>query len=640
MHPFHQVLQKYWGYSEFRPLQEDIISSVAAGNDTLGLMPTGGGKSLTFQVPALAREGICIVVSPLIALMKDQVENLKVLGIKAEMLFSGLSRHEMELKLNKCIYGDVKFLYVSPERLRSDYFKNKVVQMKVNLIAVDESHCISQWGYDFRPSYLEITSFRELFPDVPVLALTATATPDVVDDIQEKLNFRKKNVFQKSFERPNLTYLVRHIEDKNRYLLKILTREKGSAVVYVRSRKRCKEISDFLKLNKIRSEYYHAGLSNKLKDFRQNRWKTDQVQVMVATNAFGMGIDKPDVRVVVHMDLPDTLEAYFQEAGRAGRDGKKAYAVLLYAPSDKVKLEKRIKTSFPEKELIKRIYGALGNFFQIGEGGGEGAVLDFNMATFCHNFKFNVLQAYSSLKILQRAGYLELTDDLEHATKIHFSVQRDELYHYQDTNPKQEKLIRLMLRTYTGLFTDYVAVDEELLAQKCQMKTEEVKEYLVEMARVGMIKYIPRRKTPLVIFTQPRLPIGHITLGKSVYKDRKEKFTEKINAVIDYASAQERCHSQMLLNYFGQKNAPRCGKCDACREKGGVDLKTDEYSSIEGEIQELLTKTERSLEQLVTACNAPEEKVIRVVRLLLDQEKVKYKENKKMVWFSESKIIE
>ncbi|RXQ96120.1 RecQ family ATP-dependent DNA helicase [Ancylomarina salipaludis] len=622
MSVYHKVLKKYWGYDEFRPLQEDIILSVAESRDTLGLMPTGGGKSLTFQVPTLAMDGLCIVVSPLVALMKDQVLNLKEKGIKAELIYSGLTRDEIELILNKCLYGQNKFLYISPERISTSIFQEKLQSMNVCLIAIDESHCISQWGYDFRPSYLKIIKLRELLPDVPVLALTATATPEVVDDIQDRLGFEKKNVFRKSFERPNLSYIVRNVEDKNRYLLKILRKQKGSSVVYVRSRKKCKEVAEFLKLNQVKAEYYHAGLDNAVKDMRQERWRDGQVQVMVATNAFGMGIDKADVRTVVHMDLPDTLEAYFQEAGRAGRDGKRAYAVMLFSNPDKVQLLKRIKTSFPEIETIKRVYQAVGNFLQVAEGAGKDAVFDFNLALFCQNFKFNVLQAFSSLKILQRAGYLELTDDLEHATKIHFVVRRDDLYRYQLENQQQDDFIKLLLRTYTGLFTDFVSVNLDTLAYRKKVDVKLLIDNLKDLSQHGIIKYIPRKKTPFIIFTQERLPLKYLTFSKEVYQFRKENLEEKINAVISYAESTEVCRSKFLLEYFGQLNAPVCGECDVCKEKDG-EIESKIYQAIQTEVKTFLTEEESSVYELVETSQYPEKKLLEVIRIMMDNGELK-----------------
>nr|WP_320118570.1 ATP-dependent DNA helicase RecQ [uncultured Marinifilum sp.] len=634
MDQFNKVLEKYWGFTGFRPLQDEIIKSVSEGKDSLGLMPTGGGKSLTFQVPVMATEGICIVVSPLVALMKDQVQNLRQKGIKAELLYSGLSRHEIQLILDKCLFGNVKFLYISPERIGSELFRQKVEQMNVCLIAVDESHCISQWGYDFRPSYLKIVELRELLPEVPILALTATATTDVVNDIQERLNFSQKNVFRKSFERENLIYLVRETEDKNKYLLKILTKEKGSSVVYVRSRKKCKELTEFLKTHRIKTEFYHAGLKNDVKDIRQDRWKNGAVQVMVATNAFGMGIDKPDVRTVVHMDLPDTIEAYFQEAGRAGRDGKKAFAVLLYSNPDRVQLLKRIKTNFPEKEFIIRVYQALGNFLQVAEGAGKDAVFDFDLGLFCKNFKFNVLQAFNALKILQRAGYLELTDDLEHESRIIFAVQRDDLYKFQLANKNYDTFIKLLLRSYTGLFTDYVPVNIDLLAARTKMKKESIIQFLKELSRYKIINYIPRKKTPFIILSQERLPVSFVKLSKEVYDKRKENMESKIQAVIHYAESKNICRSKFLLQYFGQEKAPECGKCDICKAKEDKGLSNEEYKTIANDICTFLGQKTIAIDDIMKALSYSENRILEVIRILKDNEEVESIEGNQIKWIN------
>ncbi|WP_421918463.1 RecQ family ATP-dependent DNA helicase [Marinifilum sp.] len=632
MDRFKDILKKYWGYGMFRPLQDEIIKSVSEGKDTLGLMPTGGGKSLTFQVPTMAMDGICLVVSPLVALMKDQVLNLRTKGIKAELLYSGLSRHEIENILNKCLFGNVKFLYISPERIGSDIFRKKVVQMDVCLIAVDESHCISQWGYDFRPSYLKIITLRELLPEVPILALTATATKDVVADIQEKLGFPQENVYKKSFERKNLVYLVRETEDKHKYLLTILRKQRGSSVVYVRSRKKCKELTEFLKNNRLRAEYYHAGLRNEVKDLRQERWRKGIVQVMVATNAFGMGIDKSDVRSVVHMDLPDTLEAYFQEAGRAGRDGKRAYAVMLYSNPDKVQLLKRIKTTFPEKDMIIRVYQALGNYLQVAEGAGKDAVFDFDLGQFCQNFKFNVLQAFNALKILQRAGYIELTDDLEHESRIHFAVKRDDLYKFQVANKDFDNFIKILLRSFTGLFTDYVPINLDTLSKRIKADKELIIEYLKELSKYGIIKYIPRKKTPFVLYTQERLPIGFLTFPKAVYQERKEKFESKIQSVINYAETKNICRSKFLLEYFGQKYAPDCGNCDVCKEKESQSLGDKEFRTIYYAVLDLIKRDYLPIDDIVEKLDYKDDDIIKVIQHLKDNEEVDCKSGNRIKW--------
>lgn len=635
MSEFQKILFKYWGYEKFRSMQEEIIQSVASGKDTLGLLPTGGGKSITFQVPAMSKEGICLVISPLIALMKDQVGHLREKGVKADALYSGLSSHEIRIILNRCIYGDVKFLYVSPERLGTEAFLRIVPQLPISILAVDEAHCISQWGYDFRPSYLNIATLRETLPNVPVLALTATATPDVVKDIQEKLHFSSQNVFQKSFYRANLVYVVRRVDDKSRYLLKVLTRVSGSAVIYVRTRRRTREVADFLKQNGISAESYHAGLSHNLKDFRQKEWMNNKVRVMVATNAFGMGIDKADVRVVLHMDLPDTIEAYFQEAGRAGRDQKRAYAVLLFSQSDKMQLQKRVKTAYPPKEVISRVYVAVGNFLQLSVGSGGGRVFDFNLSLFCHNFKFNVLQAYNSLKILQRAGYLELTDEMEHASRIHFTMARDQLYQLQLSNRELDGFIKLLLRSYSGVFVDYVAVDEQMLASKAGVDVDQIKDYLIRLKTLGCIRYIPRKKTPFLVFTQERLPQSYIHLGKEVYGDRKTQYASKINAILYYASCEDRCRSQLLLEYFGEQKAEPCGLCDVCRDK--VERAIMNKESIRHEVVARLKEQRCTLNELVGQSRYPEESVLDVVQEMLDEERISYSEDNKLIRVSEEK---
>jgi len=503
LNKYSQILVKYWGYTNFRALQEDIIRSVdEEGKDTLGLLPTGGGKSIIFQVPALLNDGLCLVITPLIALMKDQVENLKEKKIKAAAIYSGLSRHEIDIILNNCIYGAYKFLYVSPERLVSDLFLSRLPDMKINLLAIDEAHCISQWGYDFRPAYLQIAEIRKYLPDVTVLALTATATKTVIKDIQDKLKFREENFFRKSFERKNLVYLVREVEDKMRYLLKIVDSVNGSGIIYARNRKKTKEVADFLQKNKISADYYHAGIDNKLKDYKQNRWKTGRTRVIVATNAFGMGIDKADVRFVVHMDLPDSLEAYYQEAGRIGRDGKQSFAVLLYHASDKGKIKKRISTNFPEKEFIKRVYEALGNYYQLPVGAAKGRMFDFRISDFASKFKLPILQTYSALKLLENEGYIELSEEFQSLSKVLFVVKQQDLYKFQVSQKKFDPFIKLLLRNYAGVFTNYINIDEEFIAKKARAKTELVYDYLQKLDQLKVIKYIPKRKLPFILYSE------------------------------------------------------------------------------------------------------------------------------------------
>lgn len=632
MDQYQKILTKYWGYANFRPLQHEIIRSVAEGRDTLALMPTGGGKSITFQVPALASEGICIVVTPLIALMKDQVENLRAREIKATAIYSGMTRHEIDIALENCVHDKaMKFLYCSPERLGTELFKTRVKQMHVNLLAIDESHCISQWGYDFRPSYLKIADVRKLLPGVPVLAVTATATTKVVDDIQEKLEFAEKNVFRKSFERKNLVYLVREVEDKDKHLIKIASSIQGSGVVYVRNRQRTKEISQLLSKNRITSDYYHAGLTTAERDHKQMEWKKGRCRVMVATNAFGMGIDKADVRFVVHMDLPDNLEAYFQEAGRGGRDEKQAFAILLYHPGDRNKLERRIESNFPEIGEIKRIYEALGNFFQLPVGGGKGIGFDFDLSAFVKAYKFSILTVYSGLQLLQQSGYLELSEEVDNPSRVIFTVARDDLYKYQVANAAEDKFIKLMLRAYAGMFTEYRPIDEGDLARKAGVKLEVITNYLIKLGRDKIINYIPRKKVPQIFYTEERLDTNSLLFTKDKYQDRKNLYQEKIAAVIEYAT-HKKCRSQQLLQYFGDDKATRCGVCDVCVERNKLELSKLEFDVVLKEIKSLLHQEALMLEKLVDSVNYPEDKVIKVIQWLLDNQKIERDEALFLHW--------
>ena len=551
---YQEILKQYWGYDCFRGIQEEIINSIGNGHDTLGLMPTGGGKSITFQVPALAQEGLCIVITPLIALMKDQVRNLRERGIKALAVYSGMSREEIIVALENCIFGDYKFLYISPERLSTEIFQTKLRRMKVCMITVDESHCISQWGYDFRPAYLNIADIRKLLPDVPVLALTATATPEVVNDIQERLAFREgSQVFRMSFERKNLAYIVRRTEGKQEELLHILNKVAGSAIVYTRNRKRTREIAEYLINHHITATFYHAGLANEAKDARQKSWLTGESRVMVATNAFGMGIDKPDVRIVIHADVPDSPEAYFQEAGRAGRDGQKAYAVLLYAKSDKTNLHKRITDTFPDKDYIRKVYEDINFYFQMAMGDGLGCTYAFNIDEFCHRFKHFPIQVDSALKILTRAGYLEYTDEQDNASRLIFTLQRDELYRLQEYDAETEKLINVILRSYTGLFTDYVYINEESLEIRSGLSRQRIYDILLMLTNRRILHYIPRKKTPYIIYTRERQEKDRLQLGSDIYEDRKKSYVHRIESMITYATAEENCRSRMLLRYFGER---------------------------------------------------------------------------------------
>lgn len=620
MTDYRKILKQYWGYDNFRGIQEDIIRSIGEGRDTLGLMPTGGGKSITFQVPALAQEGLCLVITPLIALMKDQVRNLRERGIKATAIYSGMTREEIVIALENCIFGNYKFLYVSPERLDTEIFQIKLRSMHVSLITVDESHCISQWGYDFRPAYLKIVDIRQLLPGVPVIALTATATPEVVSDIQQRLQFRQENVFRMSFERKNLAYVVRHTEDKESELLHILQHVDGSGIVYTRNRKKTKEISLFLNRNHITATFYHAGLNDETKDSRQKAWLKGEFRVMVATNAFGMGIDKPDVRVVIHADVPDSPEAYFQEAGRAGRDGMKAYAVLLFCARDKITLKQRVSDTFPEKSYIRKIYEDINFYYQMAMGDGRGCTFAFNIDEFCRNFKHFPVQTDSALKILTRAGYLEYTDEQDNASRIMFTITKEELYRIREQSEDTEKLIRILLRSYTGLFTDYAYISEDNLSTRSGLSKQQIYETLLSLSRQHILHYIPAKKTPYIIYTRERQETERVYLSKEVYEDRKESYVQRINAMIEYAESENRCRSRMLLRYFGEKNEHNCGQCDVCLQQHQSGLKSGEFEAISQQLQALLKENPLSLQEIKDKMQVPENHLIKVVSYLVSEE--------------------
>ena len=616
-----EILKQHWGYDNFRGIQEEIIQSIGQGKDTLGLMPTGGGKSITFQVPALAKEGLCIVITPLIALMKDQVRNLKERGIKAVAVYSGMTREEILVALENCIFGDYKFLYVSPERLDTEIFQTKLRRMNICMITVDEAHCISQWGYDFRPAYLKIAEIRQMLPEVPILALTATATPEVVNDIRLKLGFREGGqTFRMSFERKNLAYIVRHTEDKQKELIHILQKIQASAIVYTRNRKRTREITELLTANNISATFYHAGLSNEAKDQRQKSWLTGESRVMVATNAFGMGIDKPDVRIVIHIDMPDSPEAYFQEAGRAGRDGQKAYAVLLYAKSDKVNLNKRISDTFPDKDYIRKVYEDINFFFQMAMGDGAGCTFAFNIDEFCRNFKHFPVQADSALKILTRAGYLDYTDEQDNASRLIFTLRRDELYKLQEYEADIEKLIHVILRSYTGLFTDYAFINEESLSIRTGLSRQRVYEILVMLTQRRILHYIPRKKTPYIIYSQKRIEKERLIISPEIYEKRKESYASRIKAMIDYATAEEKCRSRMLLHYFGEKNEHHCGQCDVCLKKHESGIKLSEFQELKERILEVLKEGPLSSVELCEKLKVSATQISPIVSFLISEE--------------------
>jgi ATP-dependent DNA helicase RecQ len=632
MNIYQQILIRYWGYPDFRPVQEDIIKSVAAGHDTLGLLPTGGGKSLTFQVPTLAGNGMCLVITPLIALMKDQVEKLVQKGIKAMALHSGLSREEIDIGLNNAIYGNFKFLYVSPERLTTEIFRVRLPQMNLSLVTVDEAHCISQWGYDFRPSYLRIADLRQQVPDVPFLALTATATGKVIDDIQEKLQFRKKNVLRASFQRKNLVYTVKHVEDKDRYILDLLHQLNGSGIVYARSRKKTRDLANYLRQEKISCDYYHAGLQQESRSRKQSEWMSGHTRVIIATNAFGMGIDKPDVRFVIHMDIPDSIESYFQEAGRAGRDTKLAHAVLLYSPADNKIVEQRIRMNYPEIDEIKQIYRAIGNYYQIPVGTARYQVFDFNVADFAARYKLSIMTIYSSLKFLQMEGYLELTEEIYNPSKLKFLIGRDELYKFQIANVDFDAFIKLILRTYTGLFTDYVTIYEESLANQAKVKPELIIQYLKRLSSMGIIQYIPQKKTPVIIFTEERLDVKSLHISREHYLDRKKEYIDRLDTLMEYTSGKNRCRSLYLLAYFGEKGQDKCGQCDVCMQDQELDVNKYEFDRAAEQARTLLREKPLSLDELVKELDLPPEKSIIVIRWLLDHNKILRGLDERLSW--------
>ena len=608
--------------------------SVAEGKDTLALMPTGGGKSITFQVPALAHEGICLVITPLIALMKDQVNRLNNLEIKSIAIHSGMSGEEIDNALENCIYGNYKFLYISPERISTRLFEAKVTRLNLSLVAIDEAHCISQWGYDFRPSYLKIASLRDHISDkVPFLALTASATPQVVEDIMKKLAFREKNVLKTSFDRKNISYLVRKVEEKGAYLVKTILKSKGSGIVYVRSRKRCKEVAELLVANGISADFYHAGLSDELRDKKQAEWTTGETRVIIATNAFGIGIDKSEVRFVIHWDVPDSIESYFQESGRAGRDGKQAFAVLLYSPSDKARLHDTIRKKFPTIDKIKDTYEALCNYLQVPLGSGKDSVFDFNMYDFVSKYRLPVIETYNSLQFLQREGYMEFTEEINNPSRVHFIVSRDDLYKFQVANESFDGFIKLLLRSYTGMFSEFVPINEDALSRKSAATRDTVYQYLVKLSAFNIIRYIPGKKTALVIFTEERLVRKALMISPDNYLHVKEKYEIRLDKMIEYADSDNHCRSVYLLNYFGEES-DRCGICDVCRERNELDLSKYEFDIILEEIKCLLADNNPDAEELVKLIDYPEDKVIKVIRWLLDHNKLIPDGNHKLTWKS------
>jgi ATP-dependent DNA helicase RecQ len=617
---YKEILKKYWGYDTFRPLQEEIITSIAEGKDTLALLPTGGGKSITFQVPALAHDGICLVITPLIALMKEQVAKLNSMEIKSIAIHSGMSAEEIDNSFENAIYGNYRFLYISPERLSTRNFLGRAGRLDLSLVAIDEAHCISQWGYDFRPSYLKIATLRDHISDkVPFLALTATATAPVIEDIMDKLAFRSRNVLKSSFQRSNISYLVRKVEDKSVYLTEAVKKARGSGIVYVRSRKRCREVSEMLTSKGISSEFYHAGLSDELRDIRQQNWTNDKTRVIVATNAFGMGIDKPGVRFVIHWDVPDSIENYFQESGRAGRDGKPASAVMLFSPADKSRLLDTMRKKFPPIEQIKDVYEAVCNYLQIPIGSGKESVYDFSISDFISKYRLPAIETINSLKFLQREGYMEFTEEINNPSRVHFIIGRDDLYKFQVANESFDSFIKLLLRSYTGMFTEFIPVNEDDLSRKSGATRDRIYQYLVKLSSMNIIRYIPGKKTSLVILREERLMRKALFISPENYLHVKEKYEERLGKMVDYADSDDRCRTVMLLDYFGEESEP-CGTCDFCRDRKQVDA--GEFENTINLIEGILKDKTITPEELVNLSGVEDKTIIDAVRWLIDRNRV------------------
>jgi ATP-dependent DNA helicase RecQ len=629
-----EVLLKNWGYSAFRPLQEDIILSVLEGKDTLALLPTGGGKSVCFQVPALAKEGICIVVTPLIALMKDQVQHLVDRKIKAVAIYSGMTKQEIDVALDNAVYDkEMKFLYLSPERLKTEMFRERLKKMNVSLLAVDEAHCISQWGYDFRPPYLEIAEIRSIIPEVPVLAVTATATPEVVDDIQKRLLFKEKNLFQKSFLRKNLTYMVFKEEDKLNRLLRIMNKIQGTAVIYARNRRKTKELAAFLRKNGIAADFYHAGLDSALRDKKQQQWMNNVIRVMVCTNAFGMGIDKPDVRLVMHLDIPDNLEAYFQEAGRGGRDGKQSWAIMLYEEVDIKALEDNFLQSFPEIKRIRECYNALGNYLNLAVGSGKDQQFDFDIVAFAKNYNFPILAAFNILKILEKEGYLFMSDSFFQKSKIYIKVNHEDLYQFQLANKNIEPFIKLLLRSYSGLFNDFVNIDEKNLAFQAKTTEEKIKKTLELLTKYDLIDYIPQNDKPKISFLVERLDAANIMGDSKSYLFRKETAKMRLEAVKEYVLSSTKCRSQELLAYFGEEHSPRCGNCDVCKDRNSLAISQVQFDLLIETIKPLLQERAMEMQEIMAFLpDLNEDQVINGINWLLEKKKIRYTDDYLVIW--------
>ena len=617
---YREILKQYWGYDDFRGIQREIIESIGAGRDTLGLMPTGGGKSITFQVPALAGEGVCIVVTPLIALMKDQVANLRFRGIKAAAIYSGMKTSDVIKALENCIFGDYKFLYISPERLSSELFLTKIKRVNVQFLTIDEAHCISQWGHDFRPAYRRIGELRSLFPNVPVLALTATATPEVVKDIQQQLGFKEENCYSMSFERKNLVYVVRNTENKAKELLHILDKVKGSAIVYTQNRQKTREVCDFLVSQGVTAEFYHAGLDPEVKDMREEAWKSGKARVMVSTNAFGMGIDKPDVRLVVHIDLPSSIEAYFQEAGRAGRDGNLAYAVALFGRADKLAVSRRLNDNYPPQEFIREIYDEVCYYYSMALGDGLNCTFEFSLSDFCKKYHRPLHQTDSALRLLTRMGYIEYVEEMEYASRVRFIVDKDALFHFRGLPAEYELLINALLRNYSGLFTDYAFIDERYLSRVTKLSRHRMYEILVSLTNKRIVSYAPSKKCPIITFTRHRVLGSELRFEREVYDERKAMFGERLNAMIHYATNDNVCRSASLLAYFGEKRAAECGRCDVCMSKRNAGA--DASPSPREALIALLSDGAQHRVTELDVLSLPRETMSRLLRELCDEEAV------------------
>lgn len=627
----HEILKEYWGYDSFRSLQEDIINSVLKGNDTLALMPTGGGKSITFQVPALALEGMCLVISPLIALMKDQVDNLRSKGIAAMAIYSGMSFYEIQKALELASIGKLKLLYCSPERLETESFLSIAPMLKLNLIAVDESHCISEWGYDFRPSYLKIAAVREYFPDTPVLALTATATEDVKIDIQEKLHFKTKNLFQKSFERENLIYAVLNEESKKNRLIQLLTKIKGCGIVYARTRRSTKELSELLNHNHIKSDYYHGGLNNQERSEKQKNWKNDQTRIIVATNAFGMGIDKANVRSVIHFDIPDSLEAYYQEAGRAGRDLAKAYAIALVNNNDITLLEERIVKAIPTKKDIVNTYQCLANYLQIPEGAGLQQTFDFNMVQLCKTYNLNAANAYDCLKTLEREGYIELIDDVFLPSRLMFLLSYQDLYKFQLAETKMEPIIKTLLRSYEGLFDYFIKINETDLAKRLNTSKEIVVKQLEYLSKAGILDYQASNEKSHIFFPIERVKTNSLMIDQKALEKRRQILEKKIRSVMNYAFNTKSCRSMVLLEYFGEHLAKRCGHCDYCLKMHNIDISNEEYNEVSNIVQNLLIEEAKHIDSVIEAIKTyRKENVVKIIRWMIDDKVLQIDKNNQL----------